>query len=99
MLESNICAAASETPDGLTATRDLQRAISDGDFPQYNLFVQALDPRRMHSLGFYPLDATKVGAHVDVMPGAVTTAPLPCTCMQGVCWLGGCKLIYSVQTA
>ena len=80
MLESDICTAASETPDGMTATRDLQRAIAAGDFPQYNLFVQALDPGRMHTLGFYPLDATKVGGYAVFMcwPVVLTTVLLPC---------------------
>jgi hypothetical protein len=89
MLESDICAAAAETPDGMTATRDLQRAIAAGDFPQYNFFVQALDPGRMHSLGFYPLDATKVGAHVVVMCRRSIPASAPLHAST-VCADGGC---------
>ena len=61
MLEADICSAAAQAPDGMTATRDLQAAIAAGDFPQYNLMVQALHPARIGSLGFYPLDATKAG--------------------------------------
>ena len=63
MLEADICSAAAQSPDGMTATRDLQAAIAAQKFPQYNLFVQALDPAAISSLGFYPLDATKAGLH------------------------------------
>lgn len=42
------------------ATRDLYNAISDGDYPEYDFYIQTLDPADELSLDFDPLDCTKV---------------------------------------
>ena len=43
------------------ATHDLFNAIADGDFPEYDFYIQTLDPADELSLEFDPLDCTKVG--------------------------------------
>ena len=43
------------------ATHDLFNAIADGDFPEYDFYIQTLDPADELSLNFDPLDCTKVG--------------------------------------
>ena len=43
------------------ATHDLFNAIADGDFPEYDFYIQTLDPADELSLDFDPLDCTKVG--------------------------------------
>ncbi|OWA37200.1 catalase [Saccharibacillus sp. O16] len=42
------------------ATRDLFDRIEEGDFPQWTLKVQILDPQHMDDYAFDPLDPTKV---------------------------------------
>lgn len=42
------------------ATHDLYNAIADGDFPQYDFYIQTLDPKDEYTLDFDPLDCTKV---------------------------------------
>ncbi|MBC6315680.1 catalase [Listeria grandensis] len=41
------------------ATRDLHEAIENGDFPEWDLFIQVLDPADIDNYDFNPLDATK----------------------------------------
>lgn len=43
----------------VTATVDLYDSIEDGDFPQWDLCVQTMDPAQENELDFDPLDATK----------------------------------------
>ena len=43
------------------ATHDLYNAIADGDFPEYDFYIQTLDPADELNLDFDPLDCTKVG--------------------------------------
>ena len=49
------------------ATHDLFNAIADGDFPEYDFYIQTLDPADELSLEFDPLDCTKVG-HLPQFP-------------------------------
>jgi|UPI00040CFD8F catalase len=49
------------------ATRDLYEAIEAGNFPQWDLYVQILDPKDMDAFSFDPLDPTKVWPE-DVLP-------------------------------
>lgn len=42
------------------ATRDLHQAIEEGRFPEWELFVQVLEPSRLDDFDFDPLDPTKV---------------------------------------
>lgn len=41
-------------------TRDLQNAITRGEFPRWDLYVQVLKPAQLSSFDFDPLDATKI---------------------------------------
>ena len=43
------------------ATHDLFNAIAAGDYPEYDFYIQTLDPADELSLDFDPLDCTKVG--------------------------------------
>lgn len=42
------------------AVTDLYNAIAQGDYPSYDLYIQAMDPALEHSLAFDPLDDTKI---------------------------------------
>ncbi|WP_269799228.1 catalase [Bacillus xiapuensis] len=48
------------------ATRDLYQAIESGDYPEWDLFVQVLDPADMDAFDFDPLDATKDWLEEDI---------------------------------
>jgi catalase len=52
-------ASAVQAVDFNHASRDLYEAIERGDYPQWDLFVQILDPADIDSFDFDPLDATK----------------------------------------
>ena len=52
-------ASAIQAVDFNHASRDLYEAIERGDFPEWDLYVQILDPADMDSFDFDPLDATK----------------------------------------
>lgn len=41
------------------ATRDLFEAIEEGNFPEWDLYVQVLDPKNLDDFDFNPLDSTK----------------------------------------
>ena len=42
------------------ATRDLQTAIKNGDFPKWDLMIQVLKPEQLNNFDFNPLDDTKI---------------------------------------
>lgn len=45
------------------ATHDLYNEIANGNYPEWTWYVQVMDPNtEPESLGFDPLDDTKVGA-------------------------------------
>jgi catalase len=48
------------------ASRDLYESIAKGDFPEWELFVQLLDPADMDSFDFDPLDPTKDWFEEDI---------------------------------
>jgi catalase len=48
------------------ASRDLYESIAQGDFPEWELFVQLLDPADMDSFDFDPLDPTKDWFEEDI---------------------------------
>ncbi|MGM0754306.1 MAG: catalase [Bacillota bacterium] len=48
------------------ASRDLYESIEKGDFPEWDLYVQVLDPMDMDSFDFDPLDATKDWSEDDI---------------------------------
>ncbi|MBR3062405.1 MAG: catalase [Exiguobacterium sp.] len=52
-------AAKIQAEDFNHATRDLFNAIENGDYPEWDLYVQILDPADMDNFDFDPLDATK----------------------------------------
>ena len=52
-------AAKVQAEDFNHATRDLFNAIEEGDFPEWDLYVQILDPADIDNFDFDPLDATK----------------------------------------
>jgi catalase len=43
----------------VTATTDLYNAIEEGDYPQWDLYIQTMDPATEDTLEFDPLDSTK----------------------------------------
>jgi len=49
------------------ATQDLYEAIASGDYPEWTLLIQVLDPAAVDRLDFDPLDVTKVWPE-DVFP-------------------------------
>jgi catalase len=53
-------ALALQSADNDYHRRDLFEAIANGDFPQWELFVQAFDAKTADKFGFDPLDATKL---------------------------------------
>ncbi len=53
-------ALALQSADNDFHRRDLHEAIAKGDFPQWELFVQAFDAATAEGFGFDPLDATKL---------------------------------------
>jgi len=56
----------SEDPDH--ATRDLHKAIAQGDFPSWRLEVQIMTPEQAKDYRFDPFDITKVWPHADFPP-------------------------------
>lgn len=52
-------ASAIQAHDFNHASRDLFNSIEEGRFPEWDLYVQILDPADMDSFDFDPLDATK----------------------------------------
>lgn len=58
------------------ATQDLYEAIENGDFPQWDLYVQILDPADLDSFDFDPLDATKDWFEEDIPLQLVGTMTL-----------------------
>ncbi len=52
-------ASAIQAVDFNHASRDLYEAIERGDYPEWDLFVQVLDPADLDNFDFDPLDATK----------------------------------------
>lgn len=44
----------------VTATTDLYDAIEAGDYPQWDLYIQTMDPAIEDTLDFDPLDSTKI---------------------------------------
>jgi catalase len=49
------------------ATQDLYEAIAAGDYPEWKLFIQTMDPADQDKFSFDPLDVTKVWPE-DVFP-------------------------------
>jgi catalase len=52
-------AAAQQAKDWQHATVSLRKDIADGNYPQWDLYVQMIKPEDIHSFDFWPLDATK----------------------------------------
>ncbi|MBM7569158.1 catalase [Paenibacillus sacheonensis] len=48
------------------ASRDLFEAIDRGDFPEWDLYVQILDPADLDAFDYYPLDPTKDWFEEDI---------------------------------
>jgi catalase len=53
-------ALALQSADNDYHRKDLFEAIAKGDFPQWELFIQAFDAKTADKFGFDPLDATKL---------------------------------------
>ena len=60
LLDSDIPALAANSPDGAFARQDLVDAIAGGNFPEWYLYIQTLDPADQDKYDFDPLDVTKV---------------------------------------
>ncbi|UZR96224.1 catalase [Chondrinema litorale] len=52
-------AAMQQAKDWQHATVSLRNDIEEGDYPQWDLYVQLIKPEDIHSFDFWPLDATK----------------------------------------
>ena len=52
-------AAAQQAKDWQHATVSLFKDIESGNYPQWDLYVQIIQPEDMHGFDFWPLDATK----------------------------------------
>ncbi|OZI10711.1 catalase [Bacillaceae bacterium SAS-127] len=59
-------AATIQGEDFNHATRDLYEAIESGNYPEWDLYVQVLDPMDMDKFDFDPLDATKDWLEEDI---------------------------------
>ena len=70
------------------ATHDLYNAIADGDFPEYDFYIQTLDPADELSLDFDPLDCTKVCC-VPLYPAALSSGSIGLEVMQQIMCLAG----------
>ena len=60
LLDADIPAIAAKSPDGAFARQDLVDAIAGGNFPEWYLYIQTLDPADQDKYDFDPLDPTKV---------------------------------------
>ncbi len=59
-------AAAIQATDFNHASRDLYEAIERGDYPEWDLYVQVLDPADLDKFDFFPLDPTKDWFEQDI---------------------------------
>ncbi|WP_025027035.1 catalase [Caldalkalibacillus mannanilyticus] len=69
-------AAAIQAHDFNHASRDLYDAIEQGQFPEWDLYVQILDPTDLDSFDFDPLDPTKDWFEEDIPSQFVGTMTL-----------------------
>jgi catalase len=69
-------AAAIQANDLGHASKDLYEAIENGDFPQWDLYVQMMSDEEHPELDFDPLDDTKVWPENDFEPKLVGTMTL-----------------------
>ncbi|MGY1692855.1 catalase [Geodermatophilus sp. SYSU D01105] len=69
-------AAAIQANDLGHATKDLYEAIENGDFPQWDLYVQMMSDDEHPELDFDPLDDTKVWPENEFEPKLVGTMTL-----------------------
>ncbi len=69
-------ASAIQAKDFNHASRDLYEAIERGDYPEWDLYVQILDPADMDRFDFNPLDSTKDWFEEDVPYQLVGTMTL-----------------------
>ncbi|MGY1814450.1 catalase [Blastococcus sp. SYSU D00820] len=69
-------AAAIQADDLGHASKDLYEAIENGDFPQWDLYVQLMSDDEHPELDFDPLDDTKVWPENDFEPRLVGTMTL-----------------------
>jgi catalase len=74
--EKNLSAAQASKIQGSDfnhASRDLVDAIKRGDFPQWDLYVQILQPEQLDAFDFDPLDPTKIWTGVpEIKVGTMT---------------------------
>jgi catalase len=69
-------ASAIQAKDFNHASRDLYEAIERGDYPQWDLYVQILDPADIDNFDFDPLDPTKDWFEDDIPYQLVGTMTL-----------------------
>lgn len=69
-------AAAIQAKDFNHASRDLYESIERGDFPEWDLYVQILDPADFDKFDFHPLDPTKDWFEEDIPYQLVGTMTL-----------------------
>lgn len=59
LLDEEIGSVAMAHPDGSFASEDLYTAIDNGNYPEWYLYIQTIDPSAQQTLDFDPLDPTK----------------------------------------
>lgn len=76
-------AAAMQAQDFNHASRELIRAIKHQQYPQWDLFIQVMQPEDMAKLDFNPLDATKIWPGIaEQKIGTMTLNRLPANVFQ-----------------
>lgn len=73
-------ASKTQAEDFQHATVDLYKRIREGKYPQWDLFVQILNPKDFSKLNYNPLDATKIWNESDaksVLVGTMTLNKIP----------------------
>lgn len=58
-------AAAMQAKDFSHATRDMYDNISQGNFPQWDLYIKVLKPSQLDDFDYNPLDATKMWVGIE----------------------------------
>ena len=57
------------------ATFDLNNALLEGNYPEWEFFIQTMDPEKQNDYRFDPLDCTKVGP-------SYRSCALPCSSLS-----------------
>ncbi|MDK2776948.1 MAG: catalase [Pseudomonadota bacterium] len=76
-------AAAMQAKDFSHATRDMYDNISQGNFPQWDLYIKVLKPSQLDDFDYNPLDATKMWVGIEEQKvGTMTLNRVPSNFFQ-----------------